>query len=56
MTKWLMVAVLVLLVLAAAMGLKSFSTQSWDGAVITSPTSWTMAPTTAPPPTIPWGP
>jgi hypothetical protein len=55
MSKWLMLAVLVLLVLTAAMGLRSFATQSWDGSMISSPT-WTMAPTSAPPPAIPWGP
>lgn len=56
MNKWLMLAVLVLLVLTAAMGLKSFSTQSWNGAIVTSPSSsWTLAPSAAPPPSIPWG-
>ena len=54
MNKWLMLVVLVLLVLTAAMGLKSFSAQSWDGAIITSPSSWTMAPSSAPPPAVPW--
>lgn len=55
MSKWLMLVVVVLLVLTAAMGLKSLAAQSWDGSIITSQTSWTMAPTTAPPPA-PWGP
>lgn len=55
MNKWLMLVVLVLLVLTAAMGLKSISTQSWDGRIVTSPSSWTMAPGVAPPPSVPWG-
>jgi hypothetical protein len=54
MTKWLMLVVLVLLVLTAAMGLRSLSTQSWEGSIIASP-SWMVAPTTATPPAIPWG-
>ena len=55
MSKWLMLVVLVLLVLTAAMGLKSFATQSWDGSIITSPSLSMMAPTTSPPPAVPWG-
>jgi hypothetical protein len=53
MNKWLMLVVLVLLVLTAAMGLRSYTTP-FDGVVITSPSTLTMAPTTAPPPAIPW--
>lgn len=53
MNKWLMLVVLVLLVLTAAMGLRSYTTQ-WNGAAITSPSTWAMAPTAAPPPAIPW--
>jgi hypothetical protein len=56
MRKWLMLVVLVLLVLTAAMGLKSFATQSWDGGItVNSSTPWTLAPTTNPPPAVPWG-
>jgi hypothetical protein len=51
MNKWLMVVAVVLLVLAAAMGLKSFATQSWDGAIITNSSPSIMAPSTAPVPT-----
>jgi hypothetical protein len=54
MNKWLMVAVFVLLVLTSAMSLKSISTESWTGSGVTSPASWTLAPTSAPPPAIPW--
>jgi hypothetical protein len=54
MSKWLMLVVLVLLVLTAAMGLRTFATQSWNGGIAVSAPSWTMAPTGAPAPTIPW--
>jgi len=55
MNKWLMLVVLVLLVLTAAMGLKSLATPSWNsGAVTVSAPSFTMAPTGAPMPPIPW--
>ncbi len=55
MNKWLMLVVLVLLVLTAAMGLKSLATPSWNsGAVTVSAHSFTMAPNGAPMPPIPW--
>jgi hypothetical protein len=54
MNKWLMLVVLVLLVLAAAMGMKSFPTQSWDGGIITNSSPLTMAPNTCPVP-VPFG-
>lgn len=55
MSKWLMLVVLVLVVLTAAIGLRNIATQSWDGGITASAPSWTMAPTTAPAPGIPWG-
>lgn len=54
MDKWLMQVVLVLLVLAAAMGLKTFATQSWNGAIVTNAAPWTAAPTSCPMP-VPFG-
>lgn len=54
MNKWLMLVVLVLVVLTAAMGLKSFATPSWNGAITVNAPSMTMAPTTLPAPPIPW--
>lgn len=53
MNKLLMLVVLVLLVLTAAMGLKSFVTPSWNGAITVSAPSFTMAPTTLPAPPLP---
>lgn len=55
MSKWLMLVVLVLLVLTAAMGLRTFATQSWDGGISVNARAITLAPTGAPPPAIPWG-
>lgn len=55
MNKWLMLVVLVLVVLTAAMGLKSLATPSWNGAITVNAPSSTLAPTGAPAPAIPWG-
>lgn len=52
MSKWLMLVVLVLLVLTAAMGLKSFATPSWNGTITVTAAPSVMAPTGAPAP--PW--
>ncbi|HKS68529.1 MAG TPA: hypothetical protein VJR26_14910 [Candidatus Acidoferrales bacterium] len=54
MSKWLMLVVLVLVVLTAAVGLRNIATQSWDGGISVNAPSFTMAPTSAPPPAIPW--
>jgi hypothetical protein len=54
MSKWLMIAVLVLLVLTAAVGFRSFAAGSWDSgihAVNSSPI--TLVPTGMPPPPYP---
>ncbi len=55
MNKWLVLVVFVLLVLTASMGLKSLSAPSLDRTMIGSPSPWVMAPTSAPPPAVPWG-
>jgi hypothetical protein len=55
MSKWLMLVVVVMLVLTAAVGLRNIAAQSWDGAITVSAPAWTMAPTGAPAPAIPWG-
>jgi hypothetical protein len=55
MSKWLMVVVLVLLVLTAAVGLRSFAAGSWSTGISINSSTITMAPTGAPPPPIPWG-
>ena len=54
MSKWMMLVVLVLLVLTAAMGLKSFAAQSLDGVIVTNSSPFTLAPTTAPVPNVPF--
>lgn len=50
MNRWLMLVLLVLLVLAAAMGLKSFTTQAWTGGVYVNSSEAVMAPTSSPAP------
>ncbi len=55
MNKWLMLVVLVLVVLTAAIGFENLTTSSWNGAItVTTPSSFTMAPTSAPPPPSNW--
>jgi hypothetical protein len=53
MNKWLMLVVLVLLVLTAAVGLRSLATPSWNGAITVSAPSYTMAPIGTPAPPLP---
>ena len=55
MNRWMVVALLVLLVLTSAMGLKALTTQTLANTTAPMPpTPWLVANTTAPMPPTPW--